>query len=91
EPGWMAIAPSGSELYVANDESAYVTPVNTATNQAGPGIRVGTGQGWIVMTADGSTVFVDTGHSVVPISTATNTARTPIGLSTACCVAIVAP
>jgi YVTN family beta-propeller protein len=40
-PWAMAITPGGKTAYVANSLSGTVTPINTATNTAGPPIRVG--------------------------------------------------
>ena len=57
-----------------------MTPINTATNTAGPPIRVGDQPQQIAITPDGKTAYVVNNYSqtVTPIATATNTAGPPI-------------
>ncbi|MGO9974758.1 MAG: PKD domain-containing protein [Solirubrobacteraceae bacterium] len=75
-PGGMAIVPSGRTVYVANGSG--VTPINAATNTAGPAIGVGSPVSGIAVSPDGHTVMVTTADSVTPISTETNLTETPI-------------
>ena len=42
-PVYIAITPNGKTAYVANWESATVTPIRTATNKAIKAIKAGTG------------------------------------------------
>ena len=42
-PRSVVVAPSGRTAFVANGANASVTPINTATNKADAGIRVGGG------------------------------------------------
>jgi YVTN family beta-propeller protein len=66
--------------YVSDSSSGTVTPINTATNTAGPPIVVGK-QPWdMTVTPGGNTVYVtnDDASTVTPINTATNTAGPPI-------------
>ena len=53
--GHIAITPDGKTAYVANDGSDTVTPINTATNTAGPLITTGTFPWAIAITPDGKT------------------------------------
>jgi hyaluronoglucosaminidase len=68
-------APAAQTAYVANYDSGTVTPISTATNKAGRAINTGANQqGGIVVTPNGSTVYVLDLGKVVPISTATKQA-----------------
>jgi YVTN family beta-propeller protein len=78
-------------VYVVNAQpysGGTVTPIDSGTNIAGPGINVGEGPIDIAITPDGSTAYVandalGTGSgTVTPIATATNTAGTPIIVGT---------
>ena len=73
-PG-SAAAATGWTAYVANEAGASVTPIDTATNTAGPAIPVGTEPEAVAVTPDGRTAYVaDYGSSTVtPIDTALNT------------------
>ena len=73
QPG-SASPPAKVVAYVASGNGT-VTPIDTATNRAGPPIAVGGGAGPMVATPDGRTLYVateSTPGTVVPISTATN-------------------
>ena len=61
-----------------------VTPIDTATNTAGPPIAVQDAT-QIAITPDGKTAYVSdpAGDAVIPIDTATNTAGTPIQIGRA--------
>ena len=88
--GQIAVTPDGKTAYAITGTS--VTPISTATNRAGTTIHVGQGNlAQIAITPDGKTVYVSTvfgchdrpsneycTFAVTPISTATNTPRTPI-------------
>jgi YVTN family beta-propeller protein len=74
----MAITPDGKTVYVADLNANTVTPISTATNTAGPPIKVGKNPGVIAITPDGKTAYVIENPSinkpdfVTPIATATN-------------------
>lgn len=74
----IAITPNGKAVYVCNFNSRSLTPISTATNKAGPSIALATSPLTLAITPDGSTVYAageDGGSgTVVPVSTATNTA-----------------
>ena len=68
-------------VYVANDDSWAVTPVNTATNQAGPPIKAGPQLDAIALTPDGTIAYVVNWQgpgAVTPVRTATGTLEKPI-------------
>lgn len=78
-----AAPPAGAPaaiVYVANLNSATVTPITTATNTPGRPIKVGKGSWAIALTPDGKTAYVVSyvPGTVTPISTATNTPGRPI-------------
>jgi YVTN family beta-propeller protein len=75
-----AWATSGWTAYVTNAGSDTVTPIDTATNTAGPAIAVGATPGEVAITPDGKTAYVANFNSatVPPISTTTNTAGAEI-------------
>lgn len=91
----MAITPNGRALYVVNEWSGTVTPISTATDTAGPAIRVrpvGVGMTWgIAITPDSKTAYVGSTHGVIPISTATNKAGAPIVLPSAAGALAITP
>ncbi|MGD0377864.1 MAG: hypothetical protein ABSB01_25210 [Streptosporangiaceae bacterium] len=66
------------------EHPSTVTPIQTATNTAGPQIPVGICPMAIAITPDGKTAYVvdagddETSGRVIPIQTATNTAGSPI-------------
>ena len=80
----IAITPDGKTAYVANTSSGSVTPIDIATNAAGPPIPVGSSPDLIAITPDGKTAYVvNLGSSTVtPIDIATNTAGAPIPVGT---------
>jgi YVTN family beta-propeller protein len=77
-------AGSPPTVYVANSGTDTVTPISTATNQAGKPIKVGPNPKVIAITPGGKTAYVGsaatglTMNSVTPVTTATNTPGTPI-------------
>ena len=84
-PEWIAFRPDGKTAYVVDDghklsQPGLVVPINTATNIPGKPITVGRAAFQIVLTPNGKTAYVDTGESITPISTATDTAGEPIRL-----------
>jgi YVTN family beta-propeller protein len=72
----LSAAASPVVAYVTNYGSGTVTPIDTATNTAGPPITVGSYPYNIAITPDGKTAYVGNVGSgtVTPIATATNTA-----------------
>jgi DNA-binding beta-propeller fold protein YncE len=78
----MAFAPDGRTAYVAGMN--IVTPINTATGRPGRPIHVHCCAISMAITPNGKTIYVGTSDTaycaVVPISTATRTAGTPIWL-----------
>ena len=73
-PG-SAAAATGWTAYVANEAGGSVTPIDTATNTAGPAIPVGTEPEAVAITPDGQTAYVANfgSSTVTPIDTALNT------------------
>ena len=73
-PAWTA--------YVANFDANSVTPIDTATNTAGPSITVGSHPGSVAITPNGKTAYVvnTQAASVTPINTSTNTPGSPISV-----------
>ena len=73
-----AATPNGRTVYelaMTGGVGATVTPIDTATNTAGPTIALnGLEDTGIAVAPDGTTAYVSTDSGVVPISTATNTA-----------------
>ena len=96
----MAVTPNGKTLYAVNENppgftpihtaanaTGTVTPINTATDTAGPNIKVGVTPGAIVVTPNGKAAYVlnladgEPGKgTVTPINTATNTTGKPIAI-----------
>jgi YVTN family beta-propeller protein len=78
-----ARAATSHTAYVTNSDTDSVTPIDTATNAAGPAITVGIGPRGVAITPDGKTAYVTNydSDSVTPIDTATNTpgAAIPVG------------
>ena len=68
--------------YVVNSQSNTVTPIQTATDTAGPAIKVGVSPYAIAITPDGKTAYVGNQDSgtVTPIRTATDTAGPAIAV-----------
>src|SRR5450755_4339418 len=66
--------------YVANEAPGTVTPIGTATNTAGPPIRLSSNPYAIAITPNSKTAYVAQylAGTVTPITTATNTAGPPI-------------
>jgi DNA-binding beta-propeller fold protein YncE len=77
---FRAVSARPVTAYVANESPGTVTPITTATNTAGPAIRVGTGPKVIAITPDGKTAYVAQylAGTVTPITTATNIPGPPI-------------
>jgi len=70
----LVISPGGGTAYVVSARA--VTPINTATNKAGPPINLPDRDGLaqdIVLTANGKTIYALTPRGVVPIRTASRT------------------
>jgi YVTN family beta-propeller protein len=65
---------------VINDDPSTVTPINIATDKAGPPIQVGSSPVDIAITPNGKTAYVVNSASgtVTPVDTATNTAGSRI-------------
>ena len=80
-----AFAASSHTAYVTNRDSDSVTPIDTATNTAGPAITVGRDPFGVAITPDDRTAYVTNGgsDSVTPIDTATNTAGPAITVGAA--------
>jgi YVTN family beta-propeller protein len=84
--GWGAAGPAGAAAshtaYIANWGAGTVTPIDTATNAAGPAITVGSLPVGIAITPDGKTAYVANygSNAVTPIDTAANTAGAPISV-----------
>ena len=77
-PWGMAFTPDGNHLYVANYGSNTLSVIDTATKQVSATITLSPGAGGflssVVVTPDGSTVFVLGAQSTIAvISTSTNT------------------
>ena len=68
-----ATRPGTATAYVVNAGSGTVTPIATATNRAGPAIKVGDNPHAIAITPDGKTAYVANyvSGTVTPITTAT--------------------
>jgi DNA-binding beta-propeller fold protein YncE len=59
---------------LSNGPAGAVTPIRSATNQAGPAIPIGNYPGLLAITPNGKTAYLLNGYgSVIPIRTATNT------------------
>ena len=90
--GQITINPDGKIAYAVNEAAGTVIPISTASNTPGQPIHVARrppsfgphaiGPDFIAITPDGRTGYVaDPGmNTVIPISTATNTAGKPIHL-----------
>jgi DNA-binding beta-propeller fold protein YncE len=71
----LVIAPDGRTAYVLS--SRAVTPIDTATNRAGPAINLPATAGYayyVAMAPNGKTIYVLTPRGVIPIRTASRTA-----------------
>jgi DNA-binding beta-propeller fold protein YncE len=78
----MAVTPNGRTVYVSS--YAGVTPIRTRSNTAGRLINAGFFPGPMVVTPNGKTLYVsNAAGQVVPISTASNQAGSPIQFSDA--------
>jgi DNA-binding beta-propeller fold protein YncE len=74
----LAAAPDGKTIWAGNGD--YVTPISTATNQAGEPVRVvylpGEVTEQVLVSPDGQAVYVlDTADTLTAVSTATDRAR----------------
>jgi hypothetical protein len=73
-------SPDGRSIYevgMTGENAAGVTPINTATNRAGPTITLKENGGWvsgIAIAPNGKTAYLSLYNEVLPINTATNTA-----------------
>jgi hypothetical protein len=86
----MVVTSDGSTVYVVGEQidatKIVVIPISTATNTAGPAVVVsatghlGYGSNPVVMTGDGRYIYIATADpsSLIPFSTATDSAGTPI-------------
>ena len=92
-PGSPGGAGTPATAYVVNNVSDTVTPIETATDTAGPPIRVGHDPSDIAITPDGKTAYVTNQGSdtVTPIATATNTAGPPIPAGSGPAVIAITP
>jgi YVTN family beta-propeller protein len=92
-PVEIVITPNGRTAYVLSQDNnpgggapagpGYLTPIDTATNTPGRPINVGMDPGQVVMSPDGSTVYVISvmSQTITPISTATNKAGPAIHIT----------
>ena len=98
-PQSMTMSPNGKLLYLVDSsqsnpgEPIAITPVDTATDTAGPEIKLSRASvpfpaSGIVFTSNSRTAYAITASGVVPITTATGTVGKVIGLRTANPVAI---
>jgi DNA-binding beta-propeller fold protein YncE len=75
-------APDGKTVYVLDSPRGTVTPISTATGQAGKPIFVGlnrlSGDGYMAITPDGKTLYVTKRSAIAPINTATDQVGPPI-------------
>ncbi len=76
-------APAPATVYVLGGSQTVstVTPISSTTHQPESPIVVSTGHPWdaqMAVTPDGKTIWAADGDTVAPVSTATNTAGTPI-------------
>ncbi|WP_313888625.1 YncE family protein [Mycolicibacterium sp. CBMA 226] len=70
----MAVTPDGKHVYVANAGDGTVSVIDTATNTAGSPISVGNQPEGVVVSPDGTRLYVTNyGGTVSVIDTATNT------------------
>ena len=77
--GPIVITPDGRTAYAVSEPGDAVIPINLVTRKAGPPIPVGTFPYSLALTPDGKTLYAaGQAGKVYPISTATNTAGTPI-------------
>jgi hypothetical protein len=70
----VVMSPGGGTAYVLS--SRAVTPINTATDKAGPAINLPGSDGYasgIVLTPNGKTIYVVSPRGVIPIRTASRT------------------
>lgn len=90
--GVLAWAPAASAhvAYVGTLDGNAVTPIDTATNLAGPPIEVPGGPTSIAITPDGKTAYVAraTENEVIPIDLEAWTAGEPIVISAPMSIAI---
>jgi YVTN family beta-propeller protein len=79
-PAVVAVTRDGRTVYVANEGSGTVTPIDTATRRPGPPIKVGSAPVALAITPNERTIYVaDEGSSTVtPIDVATNRPGSPI-------------
>ena len=76
----IVITPDGKTAYVADKASGNVVPIDLATNTAGTPIAVA-GPNGLAVSPDSKTVYVTSGDTIVPITTANNATASPIALT----------
>ncbi|TML42655.1 MAG: hypothetical protein E6G27_03900, partial [Actinobacteria bacterium] len=79
----IATTGSSNQVYVANNASSTVTPINLSTNSVGTAIGVGAGSRAVAITPDGAYAYVANNGagtvSQVNLSTGTVTATITVG------------
>jgi len=83
-PQAVLVSPDGKTAYVANFGSNSVSPIDTATNKAGPAIAVGSQPYALAMVPHHRSMYVVNYGSgtVTPVSTATNKAGRAVRVGT---------
>ena len=95
----MTLSPNGKLVYVVDSsasgpgEPAGITPVDAATDKAGPEIKLPQSStpfpvSGLMFSPDSATAYAITPSGIVPVNTATHVAGKPIGLRTAMPVAM---
>jgi YVTN family beta-propeller protein len=79
-PDDLVVTPNGKTVYVLNQDSDSVTPISTATNTAGKALKIGDGA--MVLSPSGKTLYVAGLTKVTPVNTATNRPGKAITVST---------
>jgi YVTN family beta-propeller protein len=79
-PAAVAVTPDGRTVYVANEGSGTVTPIDTATRRPGRAIKVGAAPVALAITPNGRMIYVvsEGSSTVTPIATPTNRPGNPI-------------
>jgi DNA-binding beta-propeller fold protein YncE len=86
--GALAMAADGRTVYVANPGGDTITPISTATREAGQPIVVGPSPDAMAVSPDGRTVLVLTSSGVTPVDAVTNRAGEPVAIQGAYAVAV---
>jgi len=79
--GGVVVSPHGGTAYVLS--SRAITPINTATNKAGPAINLPKSAGYadnFRLAPNGKTIYVITPRGVIPVRTASRTVLPMIGM-----------